>query len=139
MASIKYKGEVIKRITSGQSVILHTEGHTLEGDIEIEGFDGQGTCERKHIFEVDELPSINIDTTALYECDGRYYWFDGGDWHEYIIPSGSATIIKNGTYDVTDIKKANVAVQTYIIVPSENDLPEDVDEGTIAVIAVMGE
>lgn len=111
MASIKYKGKVVQKITAGQSVILHTEGHSLDGDIEIDGFDGAGSCDREHILEVAGLPSIGIDTTVLYKCKGRYYRYDGGDWQEYVVPSGTVTIVNNGTYNVGGIKKVEVDVQ----------------------------
>lgn len=33
----------------------------------------QGECSGNHIIEVDELPTENIDETALYLCKGVYY------------------------------------------------------------------
>jgi hypothetical protein len=40
MALIKYNGKTLAEITTGQSITLHTDGHELEGDLVIEGFNG---------------------------------------------------------------------------------------------------
>lgn len=34
---------------------------------------GGGECDKPHIIEVDELPTENIDTNAVYLCKGAYY------------------------------------------------------------------
>jgi hypothetical protein len=43
MALIKYNGETLTEIFEGQKVVLHTNGHDLDGDIEINGVGGGGT------------------------------------------------------------------------------------------------
>jgi hypothetical protein len=38
---------------------------------------GGGECDKPHIIEVEELPTENIDESAVYSCDGKYYQPEG--------------------------------------------------------------
>jgi hypothetical protein len=53
-------------------------------------------CTLPHVIEVDELPTENIDTNAVYFCDGKYYKYvssDVGDiWEEYILNDGGESL-----------------------------------------------
>lgn len=47
---------------------------------------GGGECSERHIVEVAELPTENIDTEVLYKCGDRYHeYVDGGAFSDFII------------------------------------------------------
>lgn len=68
MAQIKYNGKTLAEITTGQSITLHTDGHELEGDLVIEGFNGGGSCSGNHVIEVTELPETGVEG-AIYKLN----------------------------------------------------------------------
>lgn len=91
MALIKYNGETLAEIKAGQSITLHTDGHELEGDLVIEGFNGGGSsnCDGC-IIEVDTLPTEGIDETALYKMGDTYYKYSDAFKDIIIVQSGVA-------------------------------------------------
>lgn len=60
--------------------------------------------------------------------------FKGSTIVNGITPTGILEITKNGTYDVTQNAVVNVNVPTYITVATEDDLPTDSVDGTIAIV-----
>lgn len=58
MAYIKYNGKTLVNVRSGESVTLHTTGHSLTGDIEIEGYGGSGGG-------TDMIPTFDLRTRGF--------------------------------------------------------------------------
>ena len=108
MASIKYNGKTLVNVRSGESVTLHTTGHSLTGDIEIDGY-GEPVAEAvlieqtfdangEYLASNDNADGYSKVTVAVPIPDG------------YIKPSGTLEIDKNGTHSVTEYASVNVAV-----------------------------
>lgn len=72
---ITYKGETIS-LNSGETVTLHTTEKKLTEDLVIKvneaSSGGSSECDGR-IIEVDELPTENIDETALYKMGDSYH------------------------------------------------------------------
>ena len=60
--------------------------------------------------------------------------FKGSTVMNGIMPTGILEIKENGTYDVTHNSSVIVNVPTYIEVATENDLPSDSADGTVAIV-----
>ena len=114
MAVIKYNGIVLKKIYKGQRITLHTKGHELEGDIEIEGFDG------------DEAPNFStVVVTATPTKTTQNIGPGNADFiskavvkpipNEYLIPKGEATFTENATYNVKELASVKVDVPQPIL------------------------
>lgn len=76
IASIQYNGQTIASLMGGQKATLACAGMKMETDVVVEvaeAIGGGGECDKPHVIEVDTLPTENIDTNALYLCDGAYY------------------------------------------------------------------
>lgn len=66
-----------------QSLIAKANNTTGKSDTDltsgvnslIAGFGQGGSCSGNHIIEVEELPTENIDETALYKCGDSYYQY----------------------------------------------------------------
>lgn len=106
MALIKYNGETLAEIKAGQSITLHTDGHELEGDLVIEGFNGgsSSNCDGC-IIEVDTLPTENIDQKALYAVVSAFRDL-------IIVNSGSAI-------SFIDVAKANGYTYSFNTIPTK--------------------
>ena len=91
MAKIKYNGETLAEIKAGQSITLHTDGHELDGDLVIEGFNGgaggSSNCDGC-IIEVDTLPTEGIIPTNLYKMGDTYYKYSDAFKDIIIVQSG---------------------------------------------------
>ena len=109
MAIIKYNGRLIEKIYKGQRITIHTKGHELEGDIEIEGFDGDAapnfTTE-----VVTATPSKEMQTIGPSKSDFISQAIVKPIPDEYVIPSGSVTITSNGKHNVSGKATVNVNV-----------------------------
>lgn len=101
---------VAENIKSGVTVLGIVGTH--------EGGSG-GTCTGNHIIEVDELPTENIDKTALYKCGDSYYQYKEEFKDIYIAIYGTTASLVDayisqgftvelyyvGTKPTTDIKE----------------------------------
>ena len=70
MAVIKYNGKVLTEIAKGQTLTLHTDGHELEGDIVIEGFNGGAGGDVERVVDVSKLPEVG-DSNVLYRVKNK--------------------------------------------------------------------
>jgi hypothetical protein len=66
-ATITYNGEVIATIEKGQTATLSCKDKVMKDDVAIAvSGGGSAECDRKHIIEVDTLPTENISSTDIY-------------------------------------------------------------------------
>ena len=74
-ASIQYSGSTIANLFAGQKATLACEGMKMQTDVVVAVAEnvGGGSCDKPHVIEVDELPTENIDESAVYLCGGKYY------------------------------------------------------------------
>ena len=93
VATITYKGETLETLNGGEYVLLHTKGQRMEDDIRIDAFGGGtgGECSGNHIIEVTELPTENIDESAVYLCGGSYYKY-AKEFTDVIIADSGETM-----------------------------------------------
>lgn len=76
---IKYKDSTIANLKNGETATIPCSGKKLTGDLTIIAPDSSnGECSGDHIIEVAELPTENIDTTALYKCG------ESDSYHKYV-------------------------------------------------------
>lgn len=77
-AKITYNGSVIASLFNGQTATLKCEGMKMESDVIVEVAEQTGgECSGTHVIEVDELPTENIDETALYKVGDTYHRYGG--------------------------------------------------------------
>ena len=87
------------------------------------------------VIRVAELPAEDIDTNAVYFCDGKYCVYTGSEWIEYLFPTGELEITENGTYDVTNLTSAIVDIPTSYMSPrAVEELPADAPVGSTALV-----
>ena len=99
----------------------------------IEGYgQGGGECSGNHIIEVDELPTENIDETALYKVGDSYYKY-GGEFKDVIqVENGTATSIVE-LYEQYGLTIELFRVKTK---PTENIVITDFETGVAAIYYV---
>lgn len=122
MAQVKYKGKVIADISKGQKLTLRVDGHELEGDIVIDGFNGGGSsnCDGC-IIEVDTLPTENIDETALYKVGESYHKYSAGAFFDVIMYMGEASSL----VEMIALQGATAELFQVTTKPTENIVASD--------------
>lgn len=89
---------------------------------------GSSECSGNHIIEVDELPTENIDETALYEMDGVYYRYSAGGFTDVILFLFSAQSLLSQT--------PNAELYWVKTKPTENIVISDLNIGSAALYYV---
>ena len=78
-------------------------------------FDCPGDC----VIVVDELPTQNIDESAIYLCDGEYYRYIDGEWKQYVI-EGEESGGEDCKYEIFGSHAIAPADMEFYIVPEKN-------------------
>lgn len=130
-ATVSYKGETLVAIAGGKSVTLRTNGKRMEDDLKIVALATGGSCDYECVIPVDELPTENIDTNAVYLCGGAYYkyaeelvdvLYSGRSviegFHQYTITYHYATIKPTENIAVTNV--ATSVMHIYYIADENN-------------------
>lgn len=87
---IKYKGKNIASLGDIKTAVVECAGKKMTDDLTIIVTEtgGSGECSGKHVIEVDELPTENIDTTVLYKCGDSYHQYIEGAFRDIIAVDG---------------------------------------------------
>lgn len=85
LATIEYNGQTIAQLNAGETATLSCEGKKMASDVVVKV--NEPKCTLPHIIEVDELPTSNIDTNAVYK----------------IRPPYQNGVIRAGTYEFKDV------------------------------------
>ena len=98
VASVSYNGETVISLTAGQNATLACAGKIMEADMVVEvaenvGGGGSGECDKPHVIEVTELPTENIDESAVYACGGKFYKW-ANEFVDIIVVTGVAMSYK---------------------------------------------
>lgn len=116
---IRYKGEVVTTFEKG-TITLHTDGDRLDGDIEVvsEGGGGSGggsgECTKKHIVEVDALPTTGEDGTT------------------YVVPKFTSIAAQVNGASISDFAEAfEISVSKYY---TSQTLPETCDANDVCYV-----
>lgn len=109
MAVIKYKGRILKEIYEGQRITLHTEGHELDGDLVIEGFNGD-VAPQFSTEVVTVTPTKATQTIGPSKANFISKAVVKPIPDNYIEPNGVKPITENGIHDVTKYASIDVSV-----------------------------
>ena len=113
MAKIKYNGEIIAEIKAGQSITLYTDGHELDGDLVIEGFN-DASIVPEWDGSVSKIVSFTFSGEVHYFEEGMTWgaWlatgYNDGNFEargDYVAPKYAPT-----DYYVADADKKRVKV-----------------------------
>ena len=108
---------------SGKKRLL-TAGKYCDKNIVIQAVGGEGgTCSGNHIIEVAELPTKDIDESAVYLCNGAYYKHGGGLTDVYVKIDDACTSLKEASAESGAVVSFNTipAKTTDGILPSNGD------------------
>lgn len=87
---ITYNGNKIAALEGGKTAVIKCAGKKMKSDLTVTAPEGGGgECSGNHIIEVDELPTENIDETAVY--------WDGESYHKYGAELKDIISVSNGT------------------------------------------
>ena len=96
--------------------------HNAFGDLIVgKASGGSGDCSGEHVIEVTELPTENIDESAVYLCDGSYHKYSAKQFTDLVV-----SVPDNGVVaPIYELFQADASFFNYIYVetkPTENIL-----------------
>ena len=140
LAEITYNGETIAQLNAGETATLSCKDKKMVSDVvvkvnEVEG-GSSGECSGDHIIEVDELPTENIDESAVYLQDGKYHKYLNAFTEVVIAVEGEEPILLVEMY-----RQYGMTVECYTVStkPTEDIQVTDFDAGILSIYYVEDE